>query len=371
MVIFMTGCKAVPSHTESQEMGIVKNSFGNTKDGQNVDLYTLTNTNGLVAKITNYGGIITELWIPDRDGKLGDIVLGYDNIQDYEEKSPYFGCIIGRYGNRIGNAKFTLDGKEYTLQANNGKNSLHGGVKGFDKAVWDAESFQNANAVGLKLHYLSKDMEEGYPGNLDVTITYTLTNKNELRIDYLASTDKPTVCNLTNHSYFNLRGQGLGNCYENELMINADYFTPINEGLIPTGELRSVKGTPMDFTKMTVIGDRIDAEDIQLKYGGGYDHNWVLNKKGKTMSLAAKVYESTSCRMMEIYTTEPAFQFYSGNFLDGTLVGKEGKVYKHRYAYCLETQHYPDSPNKPSFPSTTLLPGQSYKTTTVHKFLVK
>ena len=371
--IFLAGCgsSSKPGTTEVK-MGVLKADFGVTKDGQQVDLYTLTNANGLVAKITNYGGTVTELWVPDRDGNLGDIVLGFDNLKDYEEKSPYFGCIIGRYGNRIAKGAFTLDGNEYTLAKNNDENHLHGGLKGFDKVVWDAEPFQTKKAVGLKLKYLSKDMEEGYPGNLDVTVKYILTNKDELKITYEATTDKPTVCNLTNHSYFNLAGQGLGNNYENQLMINADYFTPVDKGLIPTGELSPVEGTPMDFTEMTAIGKRIDADTTQIKYGGGYDHNWVLNKKKlRKMSLAAKAYEPASGRMMEIYTTEPAIQFYSGNFLDGTLTGKEGKVYMHRYAYCLETHHYPDSPNQPDFPSTTLLPGQTYKTTTVHKFLTK
>ncbi|MBN2211865.1 MAG: galactose mutarotase [Sedimentisphaerales bacterium] len=370
--VFLAGCKEISQTKEANmEPSITKTDFGKTKDGQNVDLYTLTNINGLVVKITNYGGIVTELWTPDRNGKLDDIVLGFDNLKDYEEKSPYFGCIVGRYGNRIAKGKFTLDGKEYTLAVNNGENHLHGGLKGFDKVVWDAESIQSAESVGLKLHYLSKDMEEGYPGNLDVTVTYTLTNKDELQIAYEASTDKPTICNLTNHNYYNLAGQGVRDNYENQLMINADYFTPVDEGLIPTGELRSVKDTPMDFTRPTAIGARIDSDDTQLKYGGGYDHNWVLNKKAGEMGLAAKVYDPETGRVMEIHTTEPGVQFYSGNFLDGTLVGKEGKVYKHRYAFCLETQHYPDSPNKPDFPSTVLRPGQIYKTTTVHKFSTK
>ena len=370
-MVFLTGCQARSSNADAPKIGVVKSSFGTTKDGQKVDLYTLTNANGLVAKISNYGGTVTELWVPDRDGNLGDIVLGFDNLKDYEEKSPYFGCLIGRYGNRIGKAKFTLDGTTYKLNANDGKNHLHGGVKGFDKVVWEAEPVQNSNGVGLTLHYLSKDMEEGYPGNLDVTVVYTLTHKDELKIDYTATTDKPTVCNLTNHNYYNLAGQGVCSNSENQLYINADYFTPVDEGLITTGELRPVKGTPFDFTRLTAIGERIDSNDTQMKYGGGYDHNWVLNKKGKKMTLAAKVYEPTTGRIMIISTTEPGLQFYSGNFLDGTLVGKNGKVYKHRYAYCLETQHYPDSPNKPEFPTTMLRPGQTYKTTTVHKFMTE
>ena len=373
ITLFLTGCKSLQqSRKIVPEMSITKAVFGKTQDGQQAYLYTLTNANGLVVKITNYGGTITELWTPDRRGNLGDIVLGFDNLKDYEEKSPYFGCLIGRYGNRIAKGKFTLDGKEYTLAINNDENHLHGGLKGFDKVIWDAEPFQTEDSVGLILQYLSKDMEEGYPGNLDVKVVYTLTNKDTLEIDYEATTDKPTVCNLTNHNYYNLAGQGVGNNYKNQLMINADYFTPIDETLIPTGELRPVKGTPMDFTQMTAIGERIDADSTQLKYGGGYDHNWVLNKENKnTVCLAAKVYEPKSGREMVIFTTEPAIQFYSGNFLDGSLVGKEGKLYKHRYAYCLETQHYPDSPNRPEFPTTVLRPGETYKTKTVHKFSVR
>ncbi len=372
LFISLMGCKSTQQSGKAlTEMSVIKAEYGKTQNGQMVDLYTLTNANGLIVKITNYGGIVTELWTPDREGNLGDIVLGFDNLKDYEEKSPYFGCLIGRYGNRIAKGKFTLDGKEYTLAANNDQNHLHGGLKGFDKVVWNAEPFKTGDAVGLKLHYLSRDMQEGYPGNLNVTVKYILTNNDQLKISYEATTDKPTVCNLTNHNYYNLAGQGIGNNYGNQLMINADHFTPVDEGLIPTGELRPVKGTPMDFTQMTGIGKRIDAVTTQLKHGGGYDHNWVLNKKNKELSLAAKVYEPKSGRLMEIYTTEPAIQFYSGNFLDGTLVGKEGKVYKHRYAYCLETQHYPDSPNQPKFPSTVLRPGQTYRSTTIHKFSVR
>jgi aldose 1-epimerase len=356
----------------SDKAGVVKSRFGTTKDGRAVDLYTLTNANGLAVKITNYGATVTELWVPDRDGTLGDIVLGFDNIKDYEENRSYFGCIVGRYGNRIAKGRFSLEGKEYTLTVNDGENHLHGGLKGFDKVVWDAKPFETAAGVGLKLHYVSKDMEEGYPGNLDASVVYTLTNADELQIDYMATTDKPTVCNLTNHNYYNLAGQGVCDNSENQLYINADYFTPVDEGLITTGELRPVKGTPFDFTRMTAIGARVDSTDTQIKHGGGYDHNWVLNKKEfGQMSLAAKIYEPTSGRVMIIRTTEPGIQFYSGNFLDGTLVGKGNKVYQHRYAFCLETQHYPDSPNKPGFPSTVLRPGRTYKTTTVHQFMTK
>ena len=367
----MTGCTE-SAKTMPDKLSITKSSFGQTSTGQAVDLYTLTNANGIIAKITNYGGTVTELWVPDRSGNLDDILLGFDNIADYETKSPYFGSLIGRYGNRIAKGKFTLDGKDYTLATNDGANHLHGGNKGFDKVVWDATPVTKENAVALQLHYLSKDMEEGYPGNLDVTVVYTLNNNNQLVIDYTAKTDKPTVCNLTNHNYYNLAGQGTCDNSKNELMINADYFTPVDEGLIPRGDLRYVKGTPFDFTTMTAIGDRVNDDNTQLKYGKGYDHNWVLNKRkpGK-MTLAAKAYDPASGRLMTIKTTEPAIQFYSGNFLDGTITGKDGKVYKHRYAYCLETQHYPDSPNQPDFPSTVLMPGETYKTKTVHTFSTK
>lgn len=369
-LLLAAGCQSGASKTAGKDT-ILKAPFGTTTDGQKVDLYTLTNANGLVAKITNYGGIITQLWVPDRDGKLGDIVLGFDDLKDYEKLSPYFGALIGRYGNRIGKGKFTLDGKEYNLAINNGENHLHGGLKGFDKVVWDAEPVKVANGVALKLHYLSKDMEEGYPGNLNVTVTYTLTDKNELKIHYDATTDKPTVCNLTNHSYFNLAGQGNGDILDTKLMINADYYTPVDEGLIPTGEIAPVKGTPFDFNKPTAIGARINKDNIQLKYGLGYDHNWVLNKKDSKMSLAARAFSPKSGRVMKVFTNEPGVQFYCGNFLDGSFSGKNGKVYKHRYAFCLETQHFPDSPNQPNFPSVVLRPGETYSTTTVYQFTTK
>ena len=366
----LSGCGMVGG---SGDGSVTKAPFGKTKYGEKVDLYTLTNANGMVVKISNYGGTIVELWLPDRNGKMEDCCLGFEDVSDYEaDSNPYFGALIGRYGNRIGEGKFTLDGKVYDkLAINNGENHLHGGIEGFNRKVWTAKPFVKECCVGLELKYLSKDMEEGYPGNLDVTVVYTLTNKNALKIDYVATTDKPTVCNLTNHCYFNLAGQGRRNNYSHELMLNADNYTPVDSGLITTGEIVPVKGTPMDFTTPTRIGDRIDADFEQLKFGEGYDHNWVLNKKGSEMSLAASVYEPASGRCMEIYTNEPGIQFYAGNFLDGTLTGKDGKVYKKRYAFCLETQHYPDSPNKPEFPSTTLRPGQTYKTTTIHKFSTK
>jgi len=334
-----------------------------------VDIFTLRNANGAEARITNYGGIVTSLKVTDRQGKLGDVVLGFDTLEEYLKGHPYFGCIIGRYGNRIGGAKFTLDGKTYTLAANNGPNHLHGGLKGFDKAVWDAKPFQSKLGPALELRYVSKDGEEGYPGNLSVTATYTLTQDNALRLDFTATTDKPTLCNLTHHSYFNLacRGDILGH----EVMINADTFTPEDSTLIPTGELRPVKGTPLDFTNPTAIGARINLDDEQIRFGKGYDHNWVLNKPAGALGLAARVYEPTTGRVMEVLTTEPGMQFYTGNFLDGTHVGKRGWRYEHRHAFCMEPQHYPDSPNKPQFPSTVLRPGEVYRNTIIYRFSVK
>ena len=352
-------------------MNIEVESFGNMPDGQAVRLYQLTNAKGLKAAIMTYGATVVSLEVPDRAGKLDDIVLGYDNLQDYLKNSPYFGAIVGRYGNRIGKGRFTLDGVEYNMLAiNNGENHLHGGLKGFDKVVWDDESVWRPNGVGVKLRYLSKDGEEGYPGNLQATVTYLLTNDNELRIEYLAATDKATPVNLTHHGYFNLTG-GERDILGHLLTLNANAFTPVDKGLIPTGELPAVKGTPMDFTKATAIGARIGKDYEQLKFGGGYDHNWVLKRKDKGLSGAARVYEPTTGRIMEVSTTEPGIQFYSGNFLDGTITGKEGKVYKHRWGFCLETQHYPDSPNKPHFPSTILRPDEKYETTTVYRFSTK
>ena len=352
-------------------MGIAKIEYGTLADGRTAWLYTLTNANGIVAKITNYGGIVTELWVPDRTGAMGDIVLGFDNLSDYVKNNPYFGCIVGRYGNRIAKGRFTLDGVTYTLATNNGENHLHGGIKGFDKVLWQAEPVEAKDGVGLRLRYTSKDMEEGYPGTLEATVAYMLTNANELRIDYTATADKPTVCNLTHHGYFNLAGQGTGDILGHILTLNADCYTPVDAGLIPTGQIAPVKGTPMDFTKPTAIGARINREFEQIRFGGGYDHNWVLNKKPDELTLAASVYEPTRGRVMEIWTTEPGVQFYAGNFLDGTLTGKGGKAYGRRCGFCLETQHYPDSPNQPNFPSTTLRPGQTYRTTTVHKFMTQ
>jgi aldose 1-epimerase len=348
---------------------IEKQPFGMTANGEPVELYTLTNVNGLEARIMTYGGTVVSLKTRDRNGNLGDIVLGYETLEGYLKNSPYFGSIIGRYGNRIGKGSFSLNRKQYALPKNNGLNTLHGGIKGFDKVVWNAKEVTLQDGVGLSLTYLSKDGEEGFPGNLSVTVVYTLTNRNELKIDYSATTDKTTVVNLTHHSYFNLAGQG--DILNHELMINARRFTPVDSGLIPTGELRRVSGTPMDFTESKVIGARIDQKDEQLTQGKGYDHNWVLNTNTGVLALAARVYEPSSGRVMEVLTTEPGIQFYSGNFLDGSITGKHGQVYKQRYGFCLETQHFPDSPNKPAFPSTVLKPGQRYKTTTIYRFSAK
>jgi aldose 1-epimerase len=344
---------------------IQKRSFGKSSDQKPVELYTLTNNRGVEVQIMTFGGAVVALKVPDRSGKIQDVVLGYDNLDGYLKNNPHFGGIIGRYGNRIAKGSFSLNGRQYSLARNNGENHLHGGIKGFDNVIWTAKEIRSSDAVGLSLSYVSRDGEEGYPGNLSVTVVYTLTESNELKIDYAATTDKDTIINLTNHSYFNLRGGG--SVLNHEVMISADRFTPVDAGLIPTGELRSVKGTPMDFTRPTAIGARIDQRDEQLILGKGYDHNWVLNSKGE-LGLAARVFEKETGRVMEVYTTEPGIQFYTGNFLDGSIKGKEGKVYRQRYGFCLETQHFPDSPNKSNFPSTVLKPGQKYATTTVYKF---
>ena len=343
------------------------------EDFDKINLYTLKNSSGTTIKVTNYGAIIASIVVADRNGNMGDIALGYNCVEDYMNAvdKPYLGSIVGRYGNRIADGKFILDGETYKLARNNYPNHLHGGVIGFDKVVWDANPILGEGFTGIELTYLSKDGEEGYPGNLDVKVTYKLTDDNELVIEYLATTDKATPVNLTNHTYFNLAGEGSGTILDHELMINADNFTPIDETLIPTGKIVSVKGTPFDFTSPKAIGKDIGVENKQLKYGLGYDHNFVLNKDDKKMSLAATVYEPSSGRFMEVLTEEPGVQFYCGNFLDGRLKGKSGKTYVHRGGLCLETQHYPDSPNKPDFPSTILRPGETYKTKTVFRFSVK
>jgi aldose 1-epimerase len=360
----------LPSPEKGAPM-IKKDAFGKTGDGTPVVLYTLTNKHGIEVRAITYGGIIISLRVPDKNGKFDDVVLGYDSLQGYLTKTPYFGAIIGRYGNRIGNAKFALDGVEYTLAANNGPNALHGGLKGFDKVVWQAEPFQHPDGAGVVFTYLSRDGEEGYPGNLSVRVTYTLTDKDELIFDYHATTDKATPVNLTNHTYFNLAGDGEGDVLGHEVMLNAGHFTPVDKTLIPTGQIASVEGTPMDFTKAAAIGARIEQKDEQLVFGGGYDHNFVINRQGEGLALAARVYEPATGRVLEVETTEPGVQFYTGNFLDGTITGKGGHVYRRRYGFCLETQHFPDSPNKPEFPSTILRPGKVYESRTVYRFSVR
>jgi len=345
-----------------------KEVFGTTPDGKTVDLYTLTNSHGMEVRAMTYGGIIVSLRVPDKSGKVADVVLGFDKFDGYLDNKPYMGAIVGRYGNRIANAEFTLDGVKYTLAKNNGPNSLHGGVKGFDKVVWDGESSQNADGASVAFTYLSKDGEEGFPGNLRVKVTYTLTEKNELIVDYHATTDKATPVNLTQHSYFNLSGEGNGDILKHEVRLNADKFTAVDDNLIPTGELRLVKGTPLDFDKSTAIGARINDNYQQLVIAKGYDHNFVISRKGDGLELAARVKDPASGRVLEVLTTQPGVQFYTGNFLDGTVTGKQGHVYKQRYGFCLETQHYPDSPNHPEFPTSILRPGQTYESRTVFKF---
>jgi aldose 1-epimerase len=356
---------------EKNKASVKKEIFGKMSDGTNVEIYTLTNKNGVEAKITRYGGAVVSLKVPDKNGKFEDVVLGFDNLKAYIESPPYIGTIVGRYANRIAKGRFTLNGIEYKLAVNNGENHLHGGIIGFDKVLWKAKPIKAKNGVAVELTYLSKDGEEGYPGNLSVRVVYTLTNNDELRIDYFATTDKDTVVNLTNHSYFNLAGQGNGDILNHQLMINADEFTPTDTGAIPTGELRDVKGTPFDFTKLTAIGARIEQDYEQLKLGKGYDHNFVINGKAGTLREAAKVVEPTSGRVMEVLTTEPGVQLYTGNYLDGSKIGKGGKAYKYRYGFCLETQHFPDSPNQPNFPSTVLKKSEKYQTTTIYKFSVQ
>jgi aldose 1-epimerase len=348
---------------------IAKTPFGTMPDGTKVDLYTMTTPKGISAAITNYGGIVVSLKTPDKSGKSGDIVLGFDDLKGYLQEEPYFGALIGRYANRIAKARFTLDGKEYKLAANDNGNSLHGGIKGFDKVVWTGAPSSDAKGASLALTYVSKDGEEGYPGTLTAKVVYTLDEKGDLTIDYSATTDKKTVLNLTNHSYFNLAGSG--DILGNELSLSAKRYSPVDAGLIPTGELRAVTGTPFDFLKPHKVGERIEAKDEQLKLGGGYDHNWVLDSSSGKLAKAAVVHDPTSGRVLEVWTTQPGIQFYTGNFLDGKLKGKGGVVYSKRSALCLETQHFPDSPNQPKFPTTELKPGETYHQVTVWKFGVK
>ncbi len=352
--------------------GLDKQPFGKTPDGQEVFLYTLKNAGGMKVTITNYGGTITSISVMDRNKKFGDVVLGFPNVEGYTQKlnTAYFGALIGRYGNRIAKGTFTLDGHEYHMPTNDGPNALHGGLHGFNSKVWEAKDVSTSGEPALELHYLSRDGEEGFPGNLDVTVRYSLDAQNGLHIDYRATTDKDTVLNLTNHSYFNLAGAGSETVLQHKLMLDADRYTPVNSTLIPTGAIVSVAGTPFDFRKLTTIGTRINENNEQLKYAKGYDDNFVLNSPGQLGTVAARVEEPGSGRVLEVFTTQPGIQFYTGNFLDGKMHGIGG-VYRYRSALCLETQHFPDSPNQPNFPSTVLHPGEQYHNTTIYRFSTK
>jgi aldose 1-epimerase len=352
------------------ESAVNKAPFGKTPDGTSVEIYMLRNKNGVEARIVTYGGILVSLKTPDKSGNFADIVLGYDNLEGYLKRNPYFGALVGRYGNRIAKGRFSLNGNTYSLATNNnGQNHLHGGLKGFDKVVWQAKTLETPAGPALQLDYLSKDGEEGYPGNLAVTATYTLTADNAIRLDFKASTDKDTICNLTQHSYFNLRGEG--DVLDYLVQINAEKFTPIDNTMIPTGELRPVAGTPFDFRKSTPISPGIHSQDEQIQFAKGYDHNWVFNKPAGQLGLVASVSDKISGRRLEVFTTEPGMQFYTGNFLDGTITGKGGAKYLQRQAFCMEPQHFPDSPNHPSFPSVELKPGQVYQNTIVYKLSVE
>lgn len=364
-IVMLAACKSTQSGVTGS---VTKQEFGKTANGQAVDLYVLKNKNGMEVAISTYGGIVVWLKVADKQGRMANVALGFENLDGYLKDVPYFGALVGRYGNRIAKGKFKLDGKDYTLARNNGENSLHGGTQGFDKKVWSAEPQSTPGSQSLVLKYTSKDGEEGYPGTLDVTVTYTLNDQDDVTLDYRAKTDKSTVLNLTNHTYFNLAGEGKGDILQHSVAINASRFTPVDAGLIPTGELKSVEGTPFDFRNPTTIGARINADDPQLKLGKGYDHNYVLDRKGTGLEPAASASEATTGRLLEVWTTEPAVQFYTGNFLDGTLIGASNRPYAQRSGFCLETQHYPDSPNQPAFPTTVLKPGEEYKSTTVWKF---
>jgi aldose 1-epimerase len=351
----------------AKQGGFTQAPFGRV-DGKEIFLYTLTNAHGMELRAMSYGATIVSLRVPDRDGRSDDVVLGFDALDGYLQPEPYLGAIVGRYGNRIAKGRFTLDGKTYQLATNNGPNHLHGGVKGFDKAVWEAEPFDRDGQSGVVFTHASPDGDEGYPGTLNARVTYTLTPANELIVDYSATTDKATPINLTQHSYFNLAGAGTGEILNHQLTLDADRFTPVDATLIPTGDLAPVEGTPFDFRRPTAIGARIGADHPQLKYGNGYDHNWVLNGEPGRLRHAARLVEPTSGRTLDVSTTEPGVQFYTGNFLDGTLTGRSGRVYKRRYGLCLETQHFPDSPNHPTFPSTILRAGEHFQSKTVFAF---
>jgi len=362
---------AAPAAAAQARRGRVeRRPFGKLADGTAVDLYTLTNRRGVEAQITNYGGALVALKAPDRRGRMADVVLGYDDAAGYEADASYFGALVGRYANRIAGGRFSLAGREYRLALNNGPNHLHGGLRGFNKVVWRARELRRRDGVGLELSYLSRDGEEGYPGNLSVRVNYVLTDAGALRIEFAATTDQTTVVNLTNHAYFNLAGAGSGSILGHVLRIDADRFTPIDETSIPLGELRPVRGTPFDFRRATPIGLRIEQPDEQLRVGRGYDHNYVLNKRGARLALAAEAYEPASGRVLEVWTTEPGVQLYTGNYLDGVR-GKAGQLYGRREGFCLEAEHFPDSPNRPAFPSTVLRPGARFRQTTIYKFAVR
>jgi len=368
LILAIISCENTKKKENMSLFNVNKEFFGKTTDGAIVDQYTLKNSNGMEVSIISYGGIITSWKTKDRDGNYRDIVLGFNNLSDYETISPYFGALIGRYGNRIRKGKFNLDGVEYNLAVNNGENHLHGGLKGFDKVIWDVEEEVNDKSASLILMYRSRDMEEGYPGNLDVVVTYTLNNDDELRVRYEAETDKKTVVNLTQHSYFNLSAGLSRDILAHEITIDSDSYLPVDQTLIPTGELRDVGGTPFDFREPKSIGDDINNEDKQLTFGNGYDHCWVLNKQDEGIRLVATAYDPVSGRLLEVSSDQPGIQFYSGNFLDGTLESKDGAKYEFRSGFCLETQHYPDSPNQESFPTVILNPGEKYDTKTIFKF---
>ena len=357
--------------TRAASSTITTKSFGTTSTGERVTQYTLRNDQGASVSIINYGGIVTSLKVPDRKGQYGDVVLGFKTLAEYEKPGPYFGALIGRYGNRIANGEFTLDRKTYHLARNNNGQALHGGLKGFEKVIWNATPIETKQGPSLKLTYVSKDGEEGYPGKLSVTASYTLTNRNELKIVYRAKTDKATIVNLTHHSYFNLAGQGSGDILNHLVTIHANKYTPVDKVLIPTGKLAAVKGTPFDFRKPTPIGARINEVNEQLKNGKGYDHNWIADKLPGHLGMIARVEEPNSGRVMEVISTEPGVQFYSGNFLDGTIIGKGNKVYGFRNGFCFEPQHFPDSPNHKNFPTTVLRPGETYKNTIIYRFSTK
>ncbi|MEJ2354353.1 MAG: galactose mutarotase [candidate division WOR-3 bacterium] len=362
-LIFFLSCAEGTS-----SLAIQKVEFGKTPDGKTVNLFTIKNANGVELKVSEFGATLVSLKVPDREGNFEDIIQGFDNLEGYIKDNTFQGVTAGRYANRIGKGKFTLDGKEYTLATNDGENHLHGGVEGFGKKVWKGEELKTDEGAGVKFTYLSKDGEEGYPGNLDCTVKYILNNDNELKIVFDTKTDKPTPVNLTNHAYFNLKGEGEGTILDHELKLNAEKYTPVDDGLIPTGEIASVEGTPLDFTEAKKIG--ADIEKVDKKFSGGYDHNFVLPESGNSLTMVCRVVEPESGRVMEIYTTKPGTQFYSGNFLDG-LKGKGGKVYDQHYAFCIEPQYYPDSPNKPNFPSCILRPGEEREEIILYKFSVE